>query len=174
MAQTSTVREALDVERSRITRGVVWRRIFVVALAVFVLAAATGWLGTRSRTIAASSGNLAATLTYGQIVRRGVSTPFRVVVRADKGQFTDDIVATVTQSYVDALDVNQISPQPSDESSSAAITRWSFSKPSTPTFSVSLDASVAPAVLPGRHRGVLTVASGGDDIRIPFTTWVVP
>jgi hypothetical protein len=170
----STTRDALDVDRSRLTRGLIWRRIFVVVLCLFVLAAVTGWLGVRTRTVRASRDGLSAELHYASIARRGISTPWELQIdRA--GGFDDDVSVVVSLSYFDALDVQQITPQPSDSTTTSETVRWTFTKPSSDAFSVVLGTSVNPSVLPGRHRGTATVTTGdGEQVRLHFTTWVMP
>jgi hypothetical protein len=169
-----TASDALEVSEQQLRRGLWYRRAGTAVLAAFVAAAALGWFGLRTHTVRAASGDLAARLTYSSITRRGVTTPWQLTV-ARVGGLPDQIAITVTRDYLEGLDLQRVTPQPSDEQSTTNDTRWTFDTSRAETMVVSLDAAADPQVQPGRHPGrVIVRADAGESVTLHFTTVVMP
>jgi hypothetical protein len=171
---TSTVREALEVDPARLRRGVAWRRVFTVGLVLFIAAALAGWFGMRSRTTTATTGSTSLKLKYSEITRRGVSTPWDLEIRERDG-FAHDVEIEMPLQYLQILDVQGIQPEPTDETTTADVVRWTFSRPDGDTFRVRLDAQADPSAGAGRHRGEVHVQNNGrSSASLKFTTWMLP
>ena len=171
---TSTLQEALDIDPARLRRGVAWRRVFTVALALFIAAALAGWFGMRSRTTSVTSGSTSLTLKYGAITRRGVSTPWDLQIHEQSG-FTHDVEVEMPLSYIEILDIQGIQPEPTDETTSADVVRWTFARPDGDVFRVRLDAEADPSAGAGRHRGEVSVSTDNrTSASLKFTTWMLP
>jgi hypothetical protein len=171
---TSTVREALEVDPARLRRGVLWRRIFTVLLTLFIAAALAGWFGMRSRTTSVTQGATSLQLKYAQITRRGVSAPWDLQIR-ERGGFAHDVEVEMPLKYLEILDVQEIQPQPTDETTTADVVRWTFSRPDGDTLRVRLDAQADPSAGAGRHRGEVHVRTNDrTSAALTFTTWMLP
>jgi len=172
-ASTATLDEALETDRSRLHRGVLWRRAGTAVLVLLVLAALGGVFGMRSATKHASEGSVTTQLHYAAITRRGVDTPWALDVSRKSG-FSDDVTVRLSLSYLDLLDQHGVSPQPDSESTSGDMIEWTFSKPAGETFHMRLDAEASPSAPFGRHSANTSVSVGGDETHTSFSTWIMP
>lgn len=168
-----TSEDALDVDVTRLRRGVVVRRVGVAVLALFVAAAALGWFGLRTRTIRTSAGEVSAQLEYTAIARRGITTPWQLTIRRTGG-LPKTVDVAVSLAYLDALQMQRVSPDPSDATTTSDAEVWTFSTAGNDTLVVSLDANTDPQTTPFRHKGTVTVRAGTDVATLHFTTMVVP
>lgn len=172
-ASTTTLDDALQVDRARLHRGMWWRRAGTAFLALLVVAALTGWLGVRSATKQASDGRLKTQLQYASITRRGVPTPWQMEIRR-RGGFSNDVTVYLSRSYLAQLDPQGVSPQPDSESTSGDAVVWTFSQPPGNDLVVRLDAEASPAAAFGRHRAHASVIVGDEKTDMAFTTWMMP
>jgi|tagenome__1003787_1003787.scaffolds.fasta_scaffold20144492_2 hypothetical protein len=170
---TATLDEALETDRTRLHRGVLWRRAGTTVLVLILLAALGGWFGLRTATKQASQGAVTTRLHYAQITRRGVDTPWDLDVNR-QGGLGDDVTVRVSLSYLDLLDQHAISPQPDTESTSGDMIEWTFSKPPGDTFHLRLDAEASPSAPFGRHHANTSIRVGSDETNTSFSTWIMP
>jgi hypothetical protein len=157
-------------------RGIWWRRLFLGALTLVVVAGLFGFFGVRSRTVSAHSRSAKVTLDvrYAQAARAGLDVPFQIEVHRDGG-FDDDVVLAVSSDYLDLFNRNSIDPQPDSETSTGRTIVWRFDSPPTNTFVVTVDMEVQQARHWGRSGTVAVLDSEGHTLaQTSFTTWLAP
>jgi hypothetical protein len=95
-------------------------------------------------------------------------------VHADGG-FHDDVVLQLSTSYLELFDRSSVDPQPDEETSSAGSIFWRFQRPSTDTFSVTVDMQVQKGKHWGRSGVVAVLTPLHRTLaRATFTTWLAP
>jgi hypothetical protein len=151
-----------------------WLRLAgVVLLAAFIVAAAVGLMGVRSRTVsAAGADGTRVTLTYAAVTRPGLATPWEVVIERPGG-FDGPLTVRTSTDYLAAFDENGLSPDPDSATTDEDETVWEFEPPDGDTMVVWFDARWEPAVQ-WRRSGTTTVEVGGETIAVSYTTWVWP
>lgn len=157
-------------------RDRVGRRLFVVALTIFLALGAFGVYGVRTRDIEATGGGYELTVHYTSVTRPGLATPWAVEVRRPGG-FGDELVEiAVTASYFDAFDENGLDPDPAESLNDGERTIWRFEPTEGDTMAVSFDARIEPGVQLTRVKGSVSVldASGEDAVTADFSTLVLP
>jgi hypothetical protein len=157
------------------TRAVWLRRAFLTALVIVVILGLAGWFGVRARTVGAGSrdGSVRLQVRYAQIARAGLAVPLAITV-VRPGGFDDDIVLSISSTYLDLFDVNGISPEPDAATASAKSTVWRFAPPRGSTFQVSIDAEVQGGRHWGRRARVAVVDNGRQVAAVTFKTWLSP
>jgi hypothetical protein len=153
-------------------RGLVGRRIFLSAMALFVAAGMLGLLGVRTATVDGSDGSVEASVRYARIGRGGVAVPYAITVTAPGG-FTGPVEITVDQSYLDLFDHNGIEPAPDATTSDGDTVTWTFDPPPSPRFTVTLDVRIGPSVQWGR-TGHTVVEAEGRRVELSHHSWVMP
>ncbi len=157
-------------------RGRFGRRIFVVALVVFLALGFLNLYGVRTKEASATGGGYEVTVTYTSVTRPGLATPWSVEIRRPGG-FGEDLVAlAVTASYFDAFDENGLDPDPSESVNDGERTIWRFDPPPGDVMTVSFDARIQPDVQMSRVKGSASVLdpSGADVVTVDFRTLVLP
>jgi hypothetical protein len=157
--------------------GAIWvRRAFLSLLALIVLLGLLGFLGVKSRTASTRSADGAVNLEvhYAQVARAGLDVPFEIIVHRRAG-FDDDVVISVSRSYLQMFDRNTMDPEPSSSTTTAQDTIWRFDQPPGNTFVVSLDMQVQK----GRHWGrsgtvAVLGADGAPTAHVTVKTWLSP
>ncbi|HEX6230748.1 MAG TPA: hypothetical protein VF029_03455 [Actinomycetota bacterium] len=109
----STAPAEVPIERLRRYRG--FRRAGVGLVAVVVALGITDALGVRTRTVSASGSGYELRVTYAQVTRPGLATPWEAVIRHEGG-FDGRIGLATTSAYFDGFDFNQIYPEPESSS----------------------------------------------------------
>ncbi len=163
-----------DVTRQARARTV--RRIFVAALAIFLLLGALDLYGVRTRTRSATGGGYELSVTYASVSRPGLATPFSFEVRRPGG-FPEGLTVAASSSYFDAFDENGFGPAPEEETADSERTIWHFAPSPADTMTVSLDARIEPGVQLMRAKGrleVLSARNGPAVVGVDFTTFVMP
>jgi hypothetical protein len=174
LVRASTTAEPLGIDAGRLRRGHALRRIFVALLLGFVIAAAFGVFGVRTRTTGASAGALSARLEFASVNRRGVTSAFELGVRR-AGGFGDGVKVRVPLAYLDTLAFRGMDPEPDSTTADAGTVEWTFTQPRGSSFALRIDAQIDSSTRPGPHRGSATVSVGDDPpVRLRFTTWVLP
>jgi hypothetical protein len=142
-------------------------------VALFIVAAAAGLMGVRARTIAATgSDGTRVSVTYASISRRGLATPWDVVVERPGG-FDDETVVRTSSDYLAAFDENGLDPEPAESTSDATDPIWTFDPPEGETLTVSFDARLERGVQ-WRRQGTTTVDVGAETVTLSCSTWVWP
>jgi hypothetical protein len=112
---------------------------------------------------------------YGDRSRPALATPFDIEVRHDGG-FDGPVTVAVTSEYLAMWDENGLDPAPSEETSDAERTLWTFEPPDGDTLGVSFDARIEPAVQSGERGRVAVIddATGEELVAVEFQTTVLP
>jgi hypothetical protein len=130
--------------------------------------------GVDSASITRSGTGFELTVTYGEVSRPALATPFDIeVVRPDG--FDEPVRIAVDQEYLRMWDENGLVPAPSGESIVGDWVVWEFEPPSGTSLRVTYDARIEPAAQEGRSGSVALLDD--DDVvlaRIDFTTRVMP
>lgn len=148
--------------------------MFLALLSVFVLLGLATLLGVRTRTMSVEGGGYRLTLTYAQMTRPGLATPFRFVVERPGG-LPDSIVVAVRSAYLEIFDENGLDPDPSKATSDKDWTYWHFDAPASgAVLSVDFDARLEPGVQWKRSGAVRIIDQGSVAAEALFTTWVAP
>ncbi|HJV08966.1 MAG TPA: hypothetical protein VJ653_04770 [Acidimicrobiales bacterium] len=175
-ARPSIPTEPAPTDLARQARARIVRRLFVVALALFLALGAIGLYGVRTTTDSAAGGGYELSVTYARISRPGLATPWSFEVRRSGG-FPDGLTVTVTSAYFDAFDENGLGPQPEAEQAGDERTIWRFAATTSETVSVSFDARIEPGVQLTTIKGDLTVLAGPNGppaVTVGFKTFVMP
>jgi hypothetical protein len=148
--------------------------VLLVALLLVTFAGLIGLLGVRTGSMTAGDdGGLSVRLDYAVATRPGLATPWTLTVERPGG-FDHPVVVATSASYLAAFDINGVSPQPAESTSSAgAAVVWTFAPPQGDVLVVSLDARLEPGVQ-WRRQAVTSVESGGAATELDYTTWVMP
>ena len=147
--------------------------------AAMLLAAAdslgsTAIFGVDSTTVSAADGDLRLEVTYGEVSRPALATPFDIEV-TQPGGFDGPVRVAVDQEYLRMWDENGLVPAPSAETVMGPWVVWEFDPPIGDTLRVSYDARIEPAAQEGRSGAVAVL--GADDeaiVQVELTTRVWP
>jgi hypothetical protein len=166
-----TAPEEPDLLRARRARR--FRRLFMTLLLAFLAVGLSGFLGVKTRTTTASGGGYELTVTYGQITRGGLATPWSFEIRRPGG-FDGPVTVATKTSYLDMFDENGFDPEPSTMTATADEVIWEFEPPDGDTLGVSLDARLEPGVHWGREGETSVMVDGEKVVTARYTTWVMP
>ena len=166
-----TAPEESDLHRAMRARSL--RRLFLALLAAFLLLGATGVLGVRTRTVTGAGGGYELTVTYGQVTRPGLATPFGFEIRRPGG-FDGPVTVAGDPAYLDMFDQNGLDPQPSSATATADQIIWQFEPPLGEVLSVSFDARIEPGVQWGRSGETSVLEDGQPAVTARYHTWVMP
>lgn len=166
------------VESATQARAAVWwRRAFLAALLVIVLAGATGFLGDTTATTRASGGGYDLQLTYATTARAGLDVPWEVTVRHTGGFPGKALTLAVTGDYFDIYETQGFHPDASASTRDGRTLYLTFDPPPGDTFVVAYDAYVQPSSQVGRGGTVAVI--GGDPgsppvVSLDFRTTLLP
>ena len=152
------------------------RRLFVVALVVFLGLGVLNLYGVRTKEVEATGGGYELTVTYSSVTRPGLATPWSAEIRRPGG-FDDELVAlAVSASYFDAFDENGLDPDPAEAVNDGENTIWRFDPPPGEVMTVSFDARLQPDIQLTRVKGSASVLdqSGAAVATVDFRTLVLP
>ena len=157
----------------RIRRARTFRRLFLTVLFVFLGFGLSGQLGVRSRSTKAEGGGYELTVTYGQVSRGGLATPWSFEVHRPGG-FDGPITVSTATAYLDLFDENGFDPQPSSSTATPEAVVWEFEPPDGDTLAVSLDARIEPAAQWGRSGETSVLVDGKPVVTARYKTWILP
>lgn len=161
---TSTLPAVVSNDRVRRARNL--RRAGLLVLALFVLAGATGLLGTRTSDTTVRGGGYELTVTYPRISRPGHAVKVQVQVRKEGGFEERPVQVRYTTDYFQMFDENSFTPQPDAETADPEFTLDEFSPPPGDVLVITVDTRVEPA----RQRGEDGQVSILDDSGAPVLT----
>ncbi|MGH9011877.1 MAG: hypothetical protein ACRDYF_18815 [Acidimicrobiia bacterium] len=158
----------LHSRRSRILR-----RLFMTLLFAVLAVGAAGRLGVYSRTTTIQGGGYQLTVTYGQMTRPGLATPWSLEIH-HPGGFDGPITVSTNTKYLDLFDENGFDPQPSKSTATPEEVIWEFDPPDGDTLGVSLDARLEPGAQWGRTGETSVLVDGQPVVTAKYKTWVLP
>jgi hypothetical protein len=167
----STV-EDIRVDVSRERRHHALRSIGLGFVAAVVLAGALGGLGVTSRLVSSRDGTLSLQVRHPQVARSGLAVPLEATI-SRPGGFAGEIEVSLTASYLDAFDVNSITPEPTAATASEDEVTWTFAALANEVLVVRFDVRVEPGVQ-WRRRGSMEVTEAGTVTRVGLDTWIAP
>jgi hypothetical protein len=147
--------------------------MFMVALLGVLAIGLTGRLGVHTRTTTARGGGYELTVTYGQVTRGGLATPWSLEIR-HPGGFDGPVTVSTNTKYLDLFDENGFDPEPSSVTATADSVIWTFDEPEGDTLGVSLDARLEPAVQWGRTGVTSVLVDNQPVVTAKYKTWVLP
>jgi hypothetical protein len=170
----STLPPPPDIRQVR--RGRFGRRVFTVAIVVFLGLGLLGFYGVRTGETEAAGGGYELTVHYTKLTRPGLATPWAVEIRHPGGFGDGQVVVAVTSSYFDVFDENGLDPDPAESVSDGERSIWTFDAPPGDVMTVSFDARIEPGVQLTRVKGEVSVldSSGADVVTADFKTLVLP
>lgn len=133
----------------------------------------SGMLGVRSRVTTARGGGYELTVTYGQVSRAGLATPWSLEIR-HPGGFDGPVTVSTNTEYLDLFDENGFDPQPSKSTATPDAVNWEFEPPDGDTLGVSLDARIEPGAQWGRAGETSVLVDGKPVVTARYKTWVMP
>jgi hypothetical protein len=166
-----TAPEEPNLLRSRRSRAL--RRLFMIVLAGVLALGLTGWLGVRTGIATARGGGYELTVTYGQVTRPGLATPWSLEIR-HPGGFDGPVTVSTNSRYLDLFDENGFDPQPSQSTATSDTVIWEFEAPDGDTLGVSLDARLEPGAQWGRPGETSVLVDGKPVVTVKYKTWVMP
>ena len=169
---TSTVGD-LDAGTGPLIRARNMRRVFIVALVVFLAAGATNLLGVRVGRASASSGGYDLTVRYGRVTRPALSTPWEVRIHSADG-FDGPVTVRTTADYFGLFDENGLNPDPSKSTATPVWIIWEFDPPDGKTLAISYDARIGPDVQRGRDATTAVLVDGVVVVQVHYRTTVLP
>jgi sulfur carrier protein ThiS len=158
----------LQSRRARIAR-----RAFMVVLFAFLAVGLTGRLGVHTRTATAQGGGYEMTMTYGQVSRAGLATPWSLEIH-HPGGFDGPVTVATNSTYLDLLDENGFDPQPSKATATGDEVIWEFDPPDGDTLGISLDGRIEPGAQWGRTGVTSVLVDGHPVVTVKYKTWVMP
>jgi hypothetical protein len=130
--------------------------------------------GVDSATITDEGAGYELAVTYGEVSRPALATPFDIeVVRPDG--FDEPVRIAVDQEYLRMWDENGRVPAPAEEAVVGDWVVWEFEPPAGTSLRVTYDARIEPAAQEGRSGSVALLDD--DDavlVRVDFTTRLMP
>jgi hypothetical protein len=170
---TGRATAAVETDLRRLHRARAVRRLFLAVLVAFLAIGLTGRLGVRSRTTTARGGGYELTVTYGQVSRGGLATPWSLEIH-HPGGFNGPVTISTTTAYLDLFDENGFDPQPSNSTATSDTVIWEFEPPDGDTLGVSLDARIEPAAQWGRTGETSLLVDGKPVVTARYKTWLLP
>jgi hypothetical protein len=166
-----TAPEEPNLLRSSRARTV--RRLFMVVLFGVVALGLSGQLGVRSRTTTVQGGGYELTVTYAQVSRPGLATPWSMEIHRPGG-FDGPVTVSTKTGYLDLFDENGFDPEPSRSTATADAVIWEFEPPDGDTLGISLDARIEPGAQWGRTGETSVLVDGRPVVTARYKTWVMP
>jgi hypothetical protein len=157
----------------RLRRARTGRRLFMVLLFAVVALGLSGLLGVRSRTTTVRGGGYELTVTYAQVARPGLATPWSLEIR-HPGGFDGPVTVSTTTKYLDLFDENGFDPDPTTSTATSDEVIWEFEPPDGDTLGISLDARIEPGAQWGRTGETSVLVDGRPVATATYKTWVMP
>jgi len=130
--------------------------------------------GVDSATVRAEGDGIELAVTYGEVSRPALATPFDIEVH-QPGGFDGPVRIAVDQEYLRMWDENGLVPAPSAETVMGPWVVWEFDPPIGDTLLVTYDARIEPAAQQGRSGAVAVLDAHDAAIaRVDFTTRLWP
>jgi len=163
-----------DPDLADLRRARLGRRLFMVALTVFLALGVLNVYGVRTREVSATAGDDRLTVRYASVSRPGLASPWSVELRRAGGFRSDTVTLSADAAYFDIFDENGVEPDPVESRNDGDRIVWTFLAPVGDTLTFSLDARIEPAVQLKRARGNVSVPGTEQPLSVGFSTFVMP
>ena len=160
----------------RLLRARWGRRAFFIGTSLFLLLGALGVFGVRMAEVSGTGGGYEVTVTYAEVSRPGLATPWEVEVRRPGGFGAETLRLATTSTYFDIFDENGLDPTPMEATSDAERTIWTFTTPPAgDILTASFDARIEPAVQLTTAQATTAVLDGAEAVAsVSYATFVMP
>jgi hypothetical protein len=173
VSKLSTFPESDGLEAAR--RGSVWRRVFMLLLALHLLLALLFVYGPKTREVSASGAGYELTVRYASRSRPGLAAPWSVEIRRDGAFRNQPITVSTTSSYFDLFDENGFDPDPISTRTEDDDLVWEFEPPKGDTLEISFDARIEPAVqLAWKDATTAVLVDDKPVVSATYRTFVMP
>jgi len=164
------------VSLGRLRRARWCRRVFLAALAAFLLGGALGAYGVRTADVADTGGGYQLSVHYAAVSRGGLATPWSVTVRRPGGFGGRPLTVATTARYFEVFDENGFDPDPVASVHDGTRLVWTIATPALgETVAMSLDARIEPAAQLARARATTSVLVDGAAVAsVAYSTFVMP
>lgn len=149
------------------------RVVSVVVIFGIVIAALLGFAGLTTDTQDDSAGRLSVEVEYATVSRPGLATPLVIDIRSTEGLLPPEVTLELPREYLSMFDENGLDPAPDSVTSDGDTEVWTFAPGDVDTLSIDFDARLQPNIHYDRHGWVI-VRAGDDEVRVDFTTRVMP
>lgn len=140
-----------------------------------VVAAMFGLAGLRTRELVATNDDLTLTVTYAQITRPGIATPFEIAIDAHgSATLPAELSVDVPTGYLAMFDENGLAPEPDAATSDGTTETWTFRPGDASTLVIDFDARLQPNIHSGRSATVRVSGLGAEPVAVHLRTWVLP
>ena len=169
---TSTLEDLTGVETAR--RGRLTRRAGLALMVLIPLSSFLGIYGPTDRTVGASAEPYELTMSHGYVVRSGQAITLDVEITSVDG-FDGPVELAFAREVFERLDFQNWYPNPAGEVGEGRFVLYEFDPPEGTTFTLSLDARVAPTQWGSWDtHAIWMVRDGQDLLRTEYTMWVLP
>jgi hypothetical protein len=163
-----------DVRRVAERTAARWGRRFGLLLLVAVVAlGATGEFGVRSRTVGVEAEGYVLKVTYPQVARAGLDTPWRVRVYHDGG-FPSGLTLAISTDYFRMFETQGFYPDADSASNDGSFVYLTFTKPPGVEFVLDYDAYIQPASQLGKAAVVKLLIGGTVRAQAHLRSWLLP
>jgi len=167
----STRPDAEPIERLRRHRSA--RRAGLATIGLFVLLGLSSLLGMRTGTARASGDGVEMAVTYAQVTRSGLATPWTVEIRSSDG-FDGPITLTTSAPYFERFDFNQWYPEPSATTVRGEQLVLTFDRPEGDVLRVRFDGRASPTFGLGSDARTTLDTEGMPGLSVEYRTVVMP
>lgn len=173
-----TAPDGIGIKRQRRVR--LARRVFLVALALFVLAGLAGLLGVRQGSVFNSSEGWTLEVKYAKVTRAGLAVPMEWRITKAGGFGAEEeapkVVVRITQDYFDLFDENGFDPEPSTAWSDGEFLYWEFNAPPDhDVMTISVDTRTGSSVQMTSKTAESSIVFDDRHLAaVTFKTWVMP
>ena len=168
---TSTRPEDQPIERLRHMRTL--RRIGLAAIGLLLVAGMLNLLGVRTGVAQAAGEGVRLTVTYSQISRSGLATPWTLEV-ASEGGFDGPVTVATSADYFDRFDFNQFYPEPSTTTVRDGELLLTFEPPAGDRLVVRFDGRASPTFGLGSEATTTLETDGLPRLSVTYRTVVMP
>lgn len=163
--------EPIGLDRLRRARA--GRRVILAAVMAVLVLAGANLFGVRVGAATATGGGYRLAVTYAQVSRPGLATPWGVEVERPGG-FEEPVRIATSRSYLQLFDYNVVHPEPSKTTGTPDVVIWEFDPPPGDTFRVSFDGRLEPTEHLSQTANTSVLADGLPVVTVSYTTKVVP
>ena len=168
---TPTRPDAEPIERLRRRRAA--RRVGLGAIGLLVLLGLGNVVGLRTDMASAEADDVSLVVTYAEVTRSGLETPWKVEIRSPGG-FDRPVTITTTAEYFERFDFNQLYPEPSGTTVRGDLLVLTFDRPQGDMLLVRFDGRASPTFGLGSAATTSLDTPGLPPLSVGYRTVVMP